>query len=362
MNFLATIHRLRAPGMAWKRLPLFTWAIYATSWVQLLATPVLAITLLLIIMERFFGVGFFDPAKGGDPILFEHMFWIYSHPAVYIMIIPAMGVVSDIIPVFSRRNIYGYTAIAASSLAIAFVGYLVWGHHMFTSGMSDTARIIFSFLTFLVAVPSGVKVFNWIATFYKGSISMDAPLLYALGFIFLFSIGGLTGLIQGALATNLHVHGTYFIVAHFHYVMFGGAAFGFFAGLHYWYPEDVRQNVQRTARKARLGLPVHRLQHALLLHVRARLAGHAAAVLRLPPAFQHAEPGLDHRLLGPCHRPVHHVLQPDPFALHGQARQRTIPGRRPRWNGRQPRRRRRRISRTIPEVTKGPYQSSDKKI
>jgi cytochrome c oxidase subunit 1 len=237
MNFLATIHRLKAPGMTWKRLPLFTWAIYATSWIQLLATPVLGITLLLIIIERFFGVGFFDPAKGGDPILFQHMFWIYSHPAVYIMIVPAMGVISDIIPVFARRNIYGYTAIAASSLAIAFVGYLVWGHHMFTSGMSDTARIIFSFLTFIVAVPSGVKVFNWIASLYKGSITMDAPLLYAMGFIFLFSIGGLTGLIQGALATNLHVHGTYFIVAHFHYVMFGGAGFGFFAGLHYWFPK-----------------------------------------------------------------------------------------------------------------------------
>jgi cytochrome c oxidase subunit 1 len=237
MNFLATIHRLRAPGLTWKRLPLFTWAIYATSWVQLLATPVLGITLLLVIFERFFGIGFFDPAKGGDPILFEHLFWIYSHPAVYIMIIPAMGVVSDIIPVFSRRNIYGYAAIAASSLAIAFVGYLVWGHHMFTSGMSDTARIIFSFLTFLVAVPSGIKIFNWIATFYKGSVSLDAPLLYTLGFIFLFSIGGLTGLVQGALATNLHVHGTYFIVAHFHYVMFGGTGFGFFAGLHYWFPK-----------------------------------------------------------------------------------------------------------------------------
>jgi cytochrome c oxidase subunit 1 len=237
MNFLTTIHRLRAPGMKWNRMSLFTWAIYATSWVQLLATPVIAITLLLIIVERFFGVGFFDPAKGGDPILFEHMFWIYSHPAVYIMILPAMGVVTDIIPVFARKNIFGYTAIAASSLTIAFVGYLVWGHHMFTSGMSDTARIIFSFLTFIVAVPSGIKVFNWIASLYKGSITMGAPLLYTMGFIFLFSIGGLTGLVQGALATNLHVHGTYFIVAHFHYVMFGGAAMGFFAGLHYWFPK-----------------------------------------------------------------------------------------------------------------------------
>jgi cytochrome c oxidase subunit 1 len=237
MNFLTTIHRMRAPGMTWGRMPLFTWSIYATGWIQLLATPVLAITLLLIIMERFLGIGFFDPAKGGDPILFEHMFWIYSHPAVYIMILPAMGAVTDIIPVFTRRNIFGYTAIAVSSLAIAFVGYLVWGHHMFTSGMSDTARVIFSFLTFIVAVPSGVKVFNWIASMYKGSIKLDAPFLYVLGFIFLFSIGGLTGLMIGALSTNLHVHGTYFIVAHFHYVIFGGAVFGFFAALHYWYPK-----------------------------------------------------------------------------------------------------------------------------
>jgi cytochrome c oxidase subunit I len=237
MNFLTTIHRLRTPSMTWKRMTLFTWSIYATSWIQLLATPVIAITLLLIILERFFGVGFFDPAKGGDPILFEHMFWIYSHPAVYIMILPAMGAVTDIIPVFSRKNIFGYKAIAASSLAIAFVGYLVWGHHMFTSGMSDTSRIIFSFLTFLVAVPSGVKIFSWIASMYKGSIKVDAPLLFTLGFIFLFSIGGLTGLVQGALATAVHVHGTYFIVGHFHYVIFGGAVMGFFAGLHYWFPK-----------------------------------------------------------------------------------------------------------------------------
>jgi cytochrome c oxidase subunit 1 len=237
MNFLTTIHQLRAPGMTWKRLSLFTWSIYATGWIQLLATPVIAITLVLIIVERFWGVGFFDPAKGGDPILFQHMFWIYSHPAVYVMILPAMGVISDIIPVFARKTIYGYAAIAASSLAIAFVGYLVWGHHMFTSGMSDTARIIFSFLTFLVAVPSGVKVFNWVATMYRGSIKVDAPLLFTLGFIFLFSIGGLTGLVNGTLSTNLHIHGTYFIVGHFHYVIFGGAVFGMFAGLHYWYPK-----------------------------------------------------------------------------------------------------------------------------
>jgi cytochrome c oxidase subunit 1 len=237
LNFITTIHRLRAPGMTWFRMPLFTWSLYATGWVQLLATPVLAITLLLVIFERVFGVGFFDPAKGGDPILFEHLFWIYSHPAVYIMILPGMGAVTEVIPVFARRTIFGYKAIAFSSMAIALVGYLVWGHHMFTSGMSDQARIIFSLLTFLVAVPSGVKVFNWVASLYKGSTRIDAPMLFTLSFIFLFSIGGLTGLVQGALATNIHIHGTDFIVAHFHYTMFGGTAFAFFAGLHYWFPK-----------------------------------------------------------------------------------------------------------------------------
>jgi cytochrome c oxidase subunit 1 len=237
LNFLTTIHLMRAKGMKWFRLPLFIWSVYATGWVQILATPIIGITALLVIIERFLGAGFFDPAKGGDPLLYQHLFWIYSHPAVYIMILPAMGVISEIIPVFSRRTIFGYKAIVFSSLAIAFVGYLVWGHHMFTSGMSDTARWVFSLLTFLVAVPSGVKVFNWIATLYRGSIDVSVPLLYALSFIFLFSIGGLTGLVNGALATNVHIHDTYFIVGHFHYVMFGGTGFAFFAALHYWFPK-----------------------------------------------------------------------------------------------------------------------------
>jgi len=237
LNFVTTIHRMRAPGMRWFRMPSFPWTLYATGWVQLLATPVLAITLLCIGLGRFFGVGFFGPAKGGDPILYEHLFWMYSHPAVYIMVLPAMGIISEIIPVFSRRRLFGYVAICMSALGIAIVGYAVWGHHMFTSGMSDTARVIFSFVTFLVAVPSGVKIFNWVATLYKGAISMDAPLVFALSFIFLFSIGGLTGLIIGALAPNLHLHGTYFIVGHFHYVMFGGAGFAILAGLHYWFPK-----------------------------------------------------------------------------------------------------------------------------
>ena len=237
LNFVTTTHRLRAPGMSWFRMPPFVWTLYATAWVQMLATPVLALTLVLIVLGRVFGIDFFDPAQGGDPIMYEHLFWTYSHPAVYIMILPGMGIISELIPTFTRRSLFGYKAVALSALAIAFVGYLVWGHHMFTSGMSDFARIIFSFLTFLVAVPSGVKVFNWVSTMYKGSIDMKTPFLYAISFIFLFSIGGLTGLIIGALAPNIHVHATYFIVAHFHYVMFGGTGMAILGGLHYWFPK-----------------------------------------------------------------------------------------------------------------------------
>lgn len=237
LNFITTVHRMRAPGMGFFKMPLFVWATYATAWIQIIATPVIAITILLVIIERFFGVGIFDPALGGDPILFQHMFWIYSHPAVYIMILPAMGVVSEIIPTFARRTIFGYKAIAMSSLAIAFVGYLVWAHHMFSSGMSDTARWIFSLLTFIVALPSGVKIFNWVATMYKGSIDPQPPFLWVMNFIFLFSIGGLTGLVLGALSTDIHLTDTYFVVAHFHYVMFGGTGTIFFAALHYWFPK-----------------------------------------------------------------------------------------------------------------------------
>ncbi|MDM7997680.1 MAG: cbb3-type cytochrome c oxidase subunit I [Acidobacteriota bacterium] len=237
LNFITTIHRLRAPGMTWHRMPLFAWSLYGTAWIQLLATPIIGITLLLIIAERLFGVGVFDPAKGGDPLLYQHLFWIYSHPAVYIMILPAMGAISEIIPTFAHKTIFGYKAIAYSSLAIAFFGSLVWGHHMFTSGMSQTANLVFSLLTFIVAVPSAIKVFNWTATLYKGSIEVKSPMLYALSFIFLFSIGGLTGLMQGALNVNTHLHDTYFIVGHFHYVMFGGTGIGFFAAILYWFPK-----------------------------------------------------------------------------------------------------------------------------
>lgn len=237
LNFIVTIHRLRTPGMTFLKMPLFAWALYATSWIQLLATPIIGITLLMITAERVLGVGLFDPSIGGDPILYQHLFWIYSHPAVYIMALPAFGVISEMLPTFSQRTIFGYKAIAFSSLAIAFVGYFIWGHHMFTSGMSGTARFIFSMLTFLVAIPTAIKVFNWVATLYKGSINVQPPLLYTLAFIFQFMIGGFTGLVLGALATDIHLHDTYFVVGHFHYVMFGGTGFAFFGALHYWYPK-----------------------------------------------------------------------------------------------------------------------------
>ncbi len=237
LNFITTIHRMRAPGMSWFKMPLFVWSLYATAWIQVLATPIIGITLALVAIERLLGVGIFDPALGGDPVLYQHLFWIYSHPAVYIMILPAMGIVSEIIPTFSRRSIFGYKFIAFSSLAIALFGSLVWAHHMFTAGMSDTAQFVFSFITFIVSIPSAIKVFNWLSTMYKGSIKADPPLLYVLSFIFQFSIGGFTGLMLGALSVNIHLQDTSFVVAHFHYVMFGGTGFGIFAAMHYWLPK-----------------------------------------------------------------------------------------------------------------------------
>jgi cytochrome c oxidase subunit 1 len=237
LNFLVTIHRMRAPGMSWLKMPLFPWALYATAWVQLLATPIIGITLLMIVGERLFHIGFFDPALGGDPVLYQHLFWTYSHPAVYIMIVPAMGVISEMLPTFSHKPAFGYKAIVISTMLIALVGSLVWGHHMYTAGMSKAALFAFSALTFLVAIPSAIKIFNWISTLYKGSILLEPPLYWAVSFLFVFMIGGLSGLVLGSLATDVHVHDTAFVVAHFHYIIFGGTGFAFFGAMHYWFPK-----------------------------------------------------------------------------------------------------------------------------
>ncbi len=237
LNFLVTIHTMRAPGLTWFRLPLFVWAHYATSLIMILGTPVLAIAILLVAIERALGIGIFDPALGGDPVLFQHLFWFYSHPAVYIMVLPSMGVISELITCFSRKRIFGYNFIAFSSLAIAVLGFFVWGHHMFVSSQSIYAGMVFSFLSMLVAIPSAIKVFNWTATLYRGSISYQTPILYAFGFIGLFTLGGLTGLFLASLGIDVHVHDTYFVVAHFHYIMVGGAIMGYLGGIHFWWPK-----------------------------------------------------------------------------------------------------------------------------
>jgi cytochrome c oxidase subunit 1 len=237
LNFMVTVHKMRAPGLTWNRLPLFIWGIYSTAIIQILATPVLAITLLLLIVERTLSIGIFDPAMGGDPVLFQHFFWFYSHPAVYIMILPGFAIESELIAVHSRKHIFGYKAIALSSVAIAIISFVVWGHHMFVSGQSELAGIVFSFLTFAVAVPTAIKVFSWVATLYKGSIEFNTPMLYALIFLFTFTIGGLTGIFLGALSVDVHLHDTYFVVAHFHYVMMGGTIIAFIGGLHHWWPK-----------------------------------------------------------------------------------------------------------------------------
>ncbi|MBI2601783.1 MAG: cytochrome c oxidase subunit I [Deltaproteobacteria bacterium] len=237
LNFITTVHKLRAPGLTFGRLPLFVWCIYATNIIQMLATPVIALTLMLLVFERLMGIGIFDAKLGGDPVLFQHFFWFYSHPAVYIMILPAMGIINEVIPVFSRKNVFSYWGMAGAVFGIAVVSFIVWGHHMFVSGQSETANFVFSLLTMFVAVPTGIKIFNWVATMYQGSIRLTTPMLYAMAFIFVFLVGGLTGVFLATVSINVHLTDTYFVVAHFHYTMVGGAIMAFMAGLHYWFPK-----------------------------------------------------------------------------------------------------------------------------
>jgi cytochrome c oxidase subunit 1 len=250
LNFIVTVHRMRAPGLTWFRLPLFVWAIYATSLVMILGTPVIAITVLLLAAERALNLGFFDPARGGDPVLFQHLFWFYSHPAVYIMILPAMGVMSELVAAVSRKQVFGYSFVAFSSLAIAILGFLVWGHHLFVSSQSIYAGLVFSIITMLVAVPSAVKTFNWTATMYKGSVTWESPTYWVLGFMGLFTIGGLTGLFLATMGLDIHLTDTYFVVAHFHYIMVGGAIMGYLGGLHFWWPKMTGRMYSEAGAKA----------------------------------------------------------------------------------------------------------------
>ena len=294
LNFIVTTHTMRAPGMTWFRLPIFVWTIYATSFIFLLAMPVLAMALILVVVERVWSIGIFDPALGGDPLLFQHLFWFYSHPAVYIMILPGMGVVSEVIPCFSRKQLFGYTFVALSSIGIAVLGFLVWAHHMFVAGISMYSAMVFSSLSYLVAVPSAIKVFNWTATLYKGSISFETPMLFALGFIALFTIGGLTGLFLAALGVDMHVHDTYFVIAHFHFIMVGGMVMALHGRPALLVAEDDRPDVFGMVGAAGGADHLRRLLPDVLAAVRARLQRHAAPLSPLSAGV----PGLERHVVG----------------------------------------------------------------
>ena len=237
INFIVTIHNMRAPGMSWTRIPLFVWSILTYAWMLIIVLPTLSAGLTMMLLDREAGTNFFNPAKGGSPLLYQHVFWFFGHPEVYIIILPMMGVISEIIPVFARKPIFGYKAVAFSTVGIAFFSLLVWAHHMFAVGLPVALNIFFMLSSMVIAIPTGIKIMNWLATIWRGNISFDAPMLWALGFISIFTIGGLSGIFLAAFPIDQAVTDSYFVVAHMHYVLFGGAVFGMFGGLYYWWPK-----------------------------------------------------------------------------------------------------------------------------
>ncbi len=297
INFIATIHNMRTPGMTWTRMPLFVWSIEVYAWLLVVILPVIGSGLLLLLLDRQVGTHFFLPSHGGNALLYQHIFWFFGHPEVYVLIIPAMGIISEIIPVFARKPIFGYKAVAFSSVGIAFISMLVWAHHMFTVGLGWGLQSFFMIMTMLVAIPTGVKIFNWLATTWRGNLIFDTPMLFALGFIAIFTLGGLTGIYLAAFPVDWQVHDTYFVVAHFHYMMFGGSVFAIFAALHYWWPKMFGRNAERGSREGDVLADVHRLQPDVLPAAPARADGHAAAGLYLRPRrpLGDLQPDLDDR-------------------------------------------------------------------